>query len=110
MNKSSRNIVSCCVSLHSFSFLVRTLVAWALRVLAAEQSKIGGLKVLNYAPGPMNTDMARDIRSDEQYEDDLRSGKLIDPQVSAAKCVGLALGAGYKSGAHIDFFDEVDNS
>lgn len=76
------------------------------RVLATEQASMGGLKVLNYAPGPMNTDMAREIRSAEQFEEEVQSGKLIDPRVSAEKCVRLALHGKFASGSHVDFFDE----
>ncbi|CAM9837690.1 unnamed protein product [Ectocarpus sp. 12 AP-2014] len=75
-------------------------------VLATEQASIGGLKVLNYAPGPMNTDMAREIRSAEQFEEDLQSGKLVDARVSAEKCVRLALHGTFASGSHVDYFDE----
>lgn len=81
----------------------------AHRVLAKEQESIGGLKVLNYSPGPMMTDMSREIRSDEQFENDVREGKLIDPKLSAEKCVKLALGAKFANGAHVDFFDTEEN-
>ncbi|CAM9190860.1 unnamed protein product [Ectocarpus fasciculatus] len=77
-----------------------------IRVLATEQASIGGLKVLNYAPGPMNTDMSREIRSADQFEEEVQSGKLIDARVSAAKCVRLALHGTFASGSHVDFFDE----
>lgn len=62
--------------------------------------------MLNYAPGPMNTDMSRDIRSPEQYEEDLKSGNLIDPAKSAEKCVRLAVQGTFVTGSHVDFFDE----
>lgn len=77
-----------------------------IRVLATEQASIGGLKVLNYAPGPMDTDMSREIRSAEQYEEDLKSGNLVDPRLSADKCVRLAVGGKFVTGSHVDFFDE----
>ncbi len=77
-------------------------------MLAEEQKSVGGLKVLNYAPGPMDTDMSRDIRSPEEYEEEVRTGKLIDPALSAAKCVRLAVGGKFDTGAHIDYFDDVE--
>eukprot|EP00903_Cladosiphon_okamuranus_P009416 g8980.t1 len=80
------------------------------RVLAAEQASIGGLKVLNYAPGPMDTDMAREIRSQEQYDEDLKSGNLIDPAVSAEKCVRLAVRGKFVTGSHVDVFDEEEDN
>ncbi|CAN0149623.1 unnamed protein product [Laminaria digitata] len=78
------------------------------RVLAMEQAPIGGLKVLNYAPGPMLTDMLREARSAEDLEEGLRSGGIIDPKVSAEKCVRLALGGAFATGAHVDFFDKEE--
>lgn len=62
--------------------------------------------MLNYAPGPMNTDMSREIRSAEQYEEDLKSGNLIDPRLSAEKCIRLAVHGTFVTGSHVDFFDE----
>lgn len=50
--------------------------------------------------------MSRDIRSPEQYEEDLKSGNLIEPRLSAAKCVRLAVRGKFVTGSHVDFFDE----
>ncbi|CAM9383375.1 unnamed protein product [Scytosiphon promiscuus] len=76
--------------------------------LAMEQASIGGLKVLNYAPGCMNTDMAREIRSAEQLEEDLQSGKYIEPVVSAEKCVRLVLSGTFVTGSHVDYWDKEE--
>lgn len=62
--------------------------------------------MLNYAPGPMNTDMSRDIRTAEQFEEEVQTGKLIDARVSAEKCVRLALRGAFVTGSHIGYFDE----
>lgn len=78
----------------------------AHRVLAIEQDSIGGLKVLTYSPGPMITDMARELRSVEQFENDVNSGHLIDPKLSAEKCVRLVLGGLYPTETFVDVFDE----
>lgn len=72
------------------------------RVLAAEQHKMGGLKVLNYAPGAMDTDMTARVRQHGGFS---RSAPLADINESANKCVTLALGNTFKTGAHIDFYD-----
>ena len=77
-------------------------------MLAMEQASIQGLKVLNYAPGPMLTDMLRGVRSAEQMENDLRTGRVIDPKLSAEKCVRLALGGTFATGVHVDFHDMED--
>ena len=75
------------------------------RVLAAEQMEVGGLKVLNYRPGPMGTDMARELRSQAEYERDVESGRLVDPKISAEKCVRLVVTGRFESGAHVEFSD-----
>lgn len=75
-----------------------------------EQASLGGLKVLNYAPGPMITDMLRELRSVEQVENDIRIGRVVDPKISAEKCVRLALGDTFATGAHVDFFDKEEVS
>lgn len=94
---------------HVSDFLIAFLApSTACRVLAMEQAPIGGLKVLNYAPGPMLTDMLREARSAEDLEEGLRSGGIIDPKVSAEKCVRLALGGAFATGAHVDFFDKEE--
>lgn len=79
-------------------------------MLAIEQASVGGLKVLNYAPGPMLTDMLRGARTAEHLEDGLRSGGILDPKVSAEKCVRLALGGTFATGAHVDFYDKEEAS
>ncbi|CAM9175544.1 unnamed protein product [Hapterophycus canaliculatus] len=58
----------------------------------------------------MNTDMARDIRTAEQIEEGLRSGKYVEPVVSAEKCVRIVLRGAFITGSHVDFHDEEDQS
>lgn len=72
------------------------------RVLATEQAEIGGLKVLNYAPGPMDTDMGAQIRESGFTS----TFEWVDVGASASKCIRLALGNDFESGSHIDFFDK----
>lgn len=79
-------------------------------MLAEEQASIGGLKVLNYAPGPMLTDMLREAQSVEKVEHGLWTGEILDPKVSAEKCVRLALGGTFATGAHIDFYHKEEVS
>lgn len=71
------------------------------RVLALEQAEIEGLKVLNYAPGPMDTDMSAQVRESGFNS----SFEYVNVDASASKCVRLALGGGFETGSHIDFFD-----
>ncbi|NXC27416.1 SPRE reductase, partial [Campylorhamphus procurvoides] len=79
------------------------------QVLALEEPQI---RVLNYAPGPLDTDMqllARTKTGDpemRQYFQSLQeSGKLIDCTVSAQKLLKLLEEDTFQSGAHVDFYD-----
>ena len=78
-----------------------------------EASALPVVRVLNYAPGPLDTDMQREIREgaavDKATQDFYRSlkeeGKLVTPADSAAKLVRLLLFESYENGAHVDFYD-----
>ncbi|NXP56184.1 SPRE reductase, partial [Heliornis fulica] len=79
------------------------------QVLALEEPDV---RVLNYAPGPLDTDMqllARTKTGDaemRQYFQSLQeSGQLIDCTVSAQKLVKLLEEDTFCSGAHVDFYD-----
>ncbi|XP_075355551.1 sepiapterin reductase [Mycteria americana] len=79
------------------------------QVLALEEPDV---RVLNYAPGPLDTDMqllARTKTGDpamRQYFQSLQeSGQLIDCTASAQKLVTLLEEDTFCSGAHVDFYD-----
>uniref|UniRef100_A0A8B9J0B0 Sepiapterin reductase n=1 Tax=Amazona collaria TaxID=241587 RepID=A0A8B9J0B0_9PSIT len=79
------------------------------QVLALEEPDI---RVLNYAPGPLDTDMqllARTKTGDpemrQQFQSLQESRKLIDCTVSAQKLVNLLEEDTFPSGAHVDFYD-----
>ncbi|CAM9182487.1 unnamed protein product [Choristocarpus tenellus] len=82
-------------------------------VLAKEQETLGGVQVLNYSPGPMDTDMLHQICSSsgcflpyrQSFQDSLKQGSLVDPSESAKKCVRVALTGRFQSGARVDFYD-----
>jgi sepiapterin reductase len=71
--------------------------------------------VLNYAPGPMDTDMQKQIREGELVDNETREyfinakkmNQLVSASVSADKLVKLVLSELFESGAHIDFFDPI---
>ncbi|XP_004609172.1 sepiapterin reductase [Sorex araneus] len=80
------------------------------QVLAAEEP---GVRVLNYAPGPLDTDMqqlARETSMDPELRKNLQElktkGGLVDCKMSAQKLLGLLQKDKFTSGAHIDFYDE----
>lgn len=85
------------------------------QVLAAELTadKIHNIKTLNYAPGPLDTDMQRLVREDEGSDLATRQfyitmkeeGKLIVPEDSANKLYIVLDSNSYDSGSHLDFYD-----
>lgn len=79
------------------------------RVLAEEEPE---LRVLNYAPGPLDTDMqlqARSTSADENmrksFSDMHADGRLLTCEESVAKLLKVLLEDDYPSGAHLDFYD-----
>jgi len=78
----------------------------------AVENPLANLKTLNYAPGPMDTDMQKEIRercghgpTKQVFVDLKENGKLVHPNTSAAKLVKLLFDYSFTSGAHMDFFD-----
>ncbi|XP_060086108.1 sepiapterin reductase-like [Ylistrum balloti] len=81
------------------------------RVLAAEDPS---LRVLNYAPGPCETDMQRACREDtvdrttkNMFLAMHTEGNTLDCDTSIAKLVELVRLDQYDNGAHVDFFDDI---
>ena len=79
-----------------------------VQVMALDHPEV---RALNWAPGPMQTDMVAQI-CDTHCDQGIRdiytgmvaSGSIVDPQVSAAELVAL-LEHGFEQGAHLDYFD-----
>lgn len=80
---------------------------------ASAPSHHPAIKTLNYAPGPMDTDMSTAIAecsgvdgpTREWYVKAKADGSNVDPFVSAAKCTRLIQANKFVSGSHIDFYD-----
>ncbi|NXB11199.1 SPRE reductase, partial [Cnemophilus loriae] len=79
------------------------------QVLALEEP---GVRVLSYAPGPLDTDMqllARtktgDPRMRQHFQRMLENGQLLESSVSAQKLLRLLQEDSFPSGAHVDFYD-----
>lgn len=76
------------------------------------------LKVLNYAPGAVDTDMTKFLGSSNTLDGDLSSfykqsqkdSTLIQCHDTARKLVHLVLSDNYKSGDHIDYWDVMDDN
>ncbi|XP_071482494.1 sepiapterin reductase-like [Diadema antillarum] len=79
------------------------------KTLASEEPDA---RILNYAPGPVETDMFQHM-STKSADDGLReslvglvtSQKVLKPDQTAAKLVRLLEEDTFESGAHIDYFD-----
>lgn len=84
--------------------------------LAKEEEHHVALKVLNYAPGAMDTDMTIKLREEDQLDMGLKEyyrnahhkGELIDPNTSATKLVRLVLSGDFTTGGHVDYWDLPD--
>ena len=85
-------------------------------VIAAEENDVTSapvIKTLNYAPGPMQTDMGVSLREDPKLHAPTKQifntlaaeGSYVNVDDSAQKCWRILLSDSYQSGAHIDFFD-----
>ncbi|XP_065058929.1 sepiapterin reductase-like [Rhopilema esculentum] len=79
------------------------------KCLACEETEI---RVLNYAPGPMETAMSMNIQqncgneaSREFFKAMREKNSIIQPDTSADKLVRILRKNEYKSGDHIDFYD-----
>lgn len=87
-------------------------------VLAEELAALAGpsmIRVLNYAPGPLDTDMQKEIREgvDVHKETQLtfkemkEKGVLVAPEASAKKLLEILAMNKYKNGSHVDYYDPL---
>jgi NAD(P)-dependent dehydrogenase (short-subunit alcohol dehydrogenase family) len=101
-----------CANKASRAMVMRTLSSEAkLRSGSADE-----LHVLSYSPGPLDTDMQREIRQSSRVDETVRAefrqmhdaGALVDPRVSAAALAALIeLGPSRISelGGAVDYYD-----
>ena len=74
--------------------------------VALAQEGTERLRVLNYAPGPMKTDMTKELMNNPATHEDARpSPPLLDPLESARVLMQLLDEDAYAQGAHVDYFD-----
>jgi len=83
-------------------------------VIAEETKENTQIRLLSYAPGPMDTDMQRALREESTYAphrqifgDMKQKGQLVNTMDSATKLNRLLIANKYENGSHIDFFDET---
>ncbi|RKP35133.1 hypothetical protein BJ085DRAFT_1284, partial [Dimargaris cristalligena] len=82
------------------------------QVVAAEEDA-AFTKTLNYAPGPLDNEMQTQVRDQlgdpeqkQLYTEMHEQGKLVNMNDSAHKLIRLLQENKFKSGSHIDYFDE----
>jgi sepiapterin reductase len=66
------------------------------------------VRVLNYAPGPLETDMTEEIRSASLLHESLKphyQKQLVDPADSSRTLVQLVVENVFENGSHIDYYD-----
>jgi len=72
-------------------------------------SNTAAIKTLNYAPGPLETDMANEIRKKaDELDVDLKphfQKKLLDSYDSAMKLIRVIDKNEFDTGSHIDYYD-----
>ncbi|EQC37798.1 hypothetical protein SDRG_04822 [Saprolegnia diclina VS20] len=81
------------------------------RVIAVEQGAF--VKTLNYAPGPMDTNMQLALRESDRTDATLKgmfqqlktTGTYVDTLASATLCVEHVFGPNFVSGSHVDYYD-----
>lgn len=81
------------------------------RTLAMEETNV---KVLNYQPGPVDTDMLNTILQTaknpilkKQFDDAVESKSVLSPQQTSEKLLFILKEGKFESGAIIDYFDEI---
>mmetsp|Transcript_6105 Transcript_6105/g.9212 ORF Transcript_6105/g.9212 Transcript_6105/m.9212 type:complete len:311 (+) Transcript_6105:60-992(+) len=94
----------------------KAAVEMYFEVIAGELSGSSNVRVLNYAPGPLDTAMQEIIRSSSDVDSGIQSmcrgmhekGQLVSPYTSALKCVRIVVEELFKTGDHVDFYDQVE--
>jgi len=76
------------------------------------------VKILNYAPGAVDTEMTVELSQSSELDDGLSSyfnelprvgdGRMLTPNDTASKLVDLLIDNNFQSGAHVDYWDLID--
>lgn len=81
------------------------------RTLAEEEED---LLVLNYSPGPVETDMTKDAQQNsgaeetcEMFKELRKTGTILTTEQTAKRFLEVVAKGNYKSGDHVDYYDEI---
>ncbi|GFR68664.1 sepiapterin reductase [Elysia marginata] len=82
-----------------------------LKVLASEEENI---RTLNYAPGPLPTDMlttasekTKDLDLKKWFEEQIAQKTLVDCDDSTRKLMAILDKNTFENGSHVDYYDEI---
>eukprot|EP00026_Physarum_polycephalum_P012963 Phypoly_transcript_13316.p1 GENE.Phypoly_transcript_13316~~Phypoly_transcript_13316.p1 ORF type:complete len:261 (+),score=51.68 Phypoly_transcript_13316:112-894(+) len=85
-----------------------------LYACVAKEEDAKYVKVLNYAPGPCDTDMQKQVRettghapTNEFYTNLHKEGKLVNVHDSVQKLIKIITENKFETGAHIDYYDNI---
>jgi len=86
------------------------------QTMALEQLKRSDdIKILNYAPGAIATDMTDTLRNCHDLDPELQTffnsrdeNKFVKVEDSTSKLVQLVLSGNFESGKHIDYWDDIE--
>ena len=86
------------------------------KAVAAENKDKSDFRVLNYAPGPLDTDMQKEIREGPDVDKATQAmfitmkaeNQLVTVKHSAIKLIRIVWNESYQSGDHVDYFDNVN--
>lgn len=80
----------------------------------AEEEKNNNVLVLNYSPGPVETDMVADVqkRSNDKdlvnYFKGIREGKtILTTSQTTMRLLDVIAKGNYETGSHVDYYDEI---
>jgi len=82
-----------------------------LHSVLSEEVQGQNVKVLNYQPGPCDTDMSKELRecghaaTRDYFSTMHKEGKLVDPYTSTRKLMDILHSNSYVSGSSIDYYD-----
>lgn len=90
----------------NFSFLnilqiYKKIIFLFFKVLAKEEPNV---RVLNYSPGPVETDMRTQLLNQSFFQE-IKNGQALTTDMTCSRLIQLLQENKFPSGAHIDYFD-----
>lgn len=91
----------------------RDMIIQVVAVECESKPNSTDIKSLNYAPGPVNTDMQKQIyeksnvpNQSKVYEDMLKNNQLLTPKDTAKRLISILEQRSWINGSHIDYYDQ----